>query len=94
MLADIVFVKHIGDHRLQLRFEDGVEGEVDLAKLVRFVGVLAPLEEPSYVAQVELLSEYGTIGWPNGADLDPVVLYCAVKGAPLPDYDRDRRRAS
>lgn len=94
MLKDIIYVKHLGDHRLQLRFEDGVEGEVDLKQLVRFRGVLEPLSDPAYVAQVAVMKDLGTIGWPNGADLDPVVLYCAVKGEPLPDYDRDHRRAS
>ena len=94
MLKDIVFVQHLGGHRLKLRFEDGVEGEVDLQRLLRFRGVLEPLQEPAYVAQVAVNAELGTIGWPNGADLDPVVLYCAVKGDPLPDYDRDERRAA
>ena len=93
MLKDIVFVKHLGGHRLQLRFEDGVEGEVDLSKLLRFRGVLEPLIDPDFVAKVAVLAEHGTIGWPNGVDLDPVVLYCTVKGEPLPDYDRDRRQA-
>ena len=29
MLKDIIAVEHLGGHRLRLRFEDGVEGELD-----------------------------------------------------------------
>jgi len=94
MLKDIIFVEHLGGHRLRLRFEDGVAGEVDLSKLLTFRGVFEALREPSFVARVRVLPETGTIGWPNGADLDPDVLYYHVQGKPLPDLDRENKRAS
>lgn len=34
-----------------------------------------PLRDLSYFAQVRVDPEAGTIVWPNGADLDPLVLY-------------------
>lgn len=45
MLVNVVSVRPTGGHRLWLRFDDGVEGEFDLARVVRFEGVLAPLRE-------------------------------------------------
>jgi hypothetical protein len=38
MLKDIVGLKVVGDHSLWLRFEDGVEGDLDVAKLISFEG--------------------------------------------------------
>jgi hypothetical protein len=32
-----------------------------------------PLSEPAYFARVAVADETGTVGWPNGADLDPLV---------------------
>ncbi len=84
MLKDIVAVKPLGAYRLQLRFEDGVVGEVDIAKLISFTGVFAPLKESTYFHQVRVDPELGTIVWPNGADLDPDVLYYQSIGEPLP----------
>jgi hypothetical protein len=81
MLKDIVEARPLGKHRLHLRFEDGVEGEIDIASMVDFTGVLAPLADPTFFAQVTANPETGTITWPNGADLDPDVLYAAVTGA-------------
>lgn len=43
MLKDIVELRPTGNYRVRLRFEDGVEGEVDVAKLVWLEGVFAPL---------------------------------------------------
>lgn len=80
MLVDIVEARAVGGHRLYLRFEDGVEGEVDLSDLVELEGVFAPLREPAEVAKVRLDSEIGTVYWPNGADLDPDVLYSTITG--------------
>ena len=81
MLNDITSAKALGGYRLQLRFEDGVEGVVDLARKVSFRGVFEPLRDAAYFAQVRVDAELGTVVWPNGADLDPDVLYEEVARA-------------
>jgi hypothetical protein len=47
------------------------------------------LAEPEYFARVAVLEEHGTIGWPNGADLDPDVLYSLVSEGQPPSYGED-----
>jgi hypothetical protein len=89
MLRDIVAAEALPGHRLRLKFEDGVVGEVDVGSLVRFEGVFEPLADPAYFAQVRADAELGTVCWPNGADLDPVVLYAKATGQPLPAFDED-----
>ncbi|RPH75251.1 MAG: DUF2442 domain-containing protein, partial [Candidatus Rokuibacteriota bacterium] len=37
-MIDVTEVRLLGDHRLYVRFEDGVGGEVDVAGLVEFEG--------------------------------------------------------
>lgn len=81
MLKDIVAVRTLADYRLDLRFEDGVEGIVDVSALVGFKGVFAPMRDPAWFAQVRVDPESGTVVWPNGADLDPDVLYSRVTGS-------------
>ena len=83
MLKDVVEVKPLDEYRLHLRFEDGVEGVVDIAKLVRFEGVFSPLRDRDTFLQVQVHPELGTIFWPNGADLDPDVLYAEVTAEPV-----------
>ena len=81
MLKDIVAVKALPGHRLYLRFEDGVEGEVAFPAPLE--GVFAALRDPGVFASVRVNPELGTIVWPNGADLDPDVLYGLVTGRPV-----------
>ena len=83
MLKDIVTATTLGDYRLQLRFEDGVEGVVDLASHFSFPGVFEPLRDRAYFAQVRVDPDFGTVAWPNGADLDPDGLYGRITGTPI-----------
>jgi hypothetical protein len=83
MLKDVVGVRPLGGYRVHLRFEDGVEGDLDLGKVIEFKGIFAPLRDEQEFAKVRLHGELGTIVWPNGADLDPDVLYAAVAGEPI-----------
>lgn len=87
MLKDIMEVQPLEGYRLHLRFEDGAAGEVDLAKMIRFEGVFAPLKDRAYFVQVRVDPEVRTIVWPNGADLDPLVLYSHITGIPIPQIE-------
>lgn len=73
-MDEVVEVRHLGGHRLFLRFADGAEGEVDLGSRLRFDGVFAPLRDPAAFGRVRLDPELGTVVWPSGADLCPDVL--------------------
>jgi hypothetical protein len=88
MLKDVVEVKPLTEYRLYLRFEDGMSGEVDIAQLISFTGVFAPLQDRDYFVQVKVNPDIGTICWPNEADIDPDVLYALVTGAPIPDLSQ------
>lgn len=90
MLKDIVDVQPLDGYRLHLRFEDGAEGDVDVTDLVPFEGVFAPLRDRAAFTAVRVDPNLGTVVWPNGADLDPAVLYSKVTGAPLPGAERLR----
>lgn len=87
MLKDIVEVQSLDGYRLKLRFEDGVQGVVDVAQLVPFTGVFAALCDRTEFIAVRVDPELGTICWPGGADLDPDVLYSIVTGRPVPQYE-------
>ncbi len=87
MLKDIVAVKPLTGYRLLLRFEDGVEGVADVSTLVEFTGVFAPLKDEGFFAAVQVNPDIGTVCWPNGADIDPDVLYGMVTGEPLAECE-------
>lgn len=86
MLKNIIYVTPLKNYRLKLRFEDGVEGEVDLEKFLKFEGVFEPLKKWAFFIQVDVNAEIGTVYWPNGADLDPDVLYSEITGQPIPSF--------
>ncbi len=73
MIPEVVSVESKEGYRLHLEFDDGTVGEVDVAALVPFDGVFEPLRDPAEFRKVRVDSESGTVAWPNGADLDPLV---------------------
>jgi hypothetical protein len=87
MLKDIVEATLLEGYRVRLRFEDGVAGDVDLSTVIRFEGIFALLKDPMRFRELRVHPELGTIYWPNGADLDPSVLYARVTGQPIPSYE-------
>ncbi len=72
---DVVKVNVLDDYRLYLQFSDGKAGELDIAKLVPFIGVFALLKDRAFFNAVTINPDIGTICWANGADLAPSYLY-------------------
>ncbi len=87
MLADVISVKPLEGYRLQVQFEDGVSGVVNVKELVEFTGVFEYLKDEEQFAQVAVNEELGVVCWPNGADLDSDVLYSVVTEQPLPEFE-------
>ncbi len=92
MLKDVTEVRALGGYRIHLRFEDGVEGELDLGRLIQFRGVFARLKDEKEFARVRVDRELGTIVWPGGADLDPDVLYAELTGKPIELGTRGKKK--
>ena len=86
MLKDVTAVRPLDGYRLHIQFEDGVEGIADLAEIVQFTGILAPLKDHAYFVRVRVNSSIGAICWPNEANIDPDVLYALVTGEPIPSF--------
>ena len=77
MVPHVVAAEYLGDHRVHLRFDDGLEGDIDLADSLDGV-VFEPLRDPAYFAGFSI--EGWTLTWPNGADFAPEFLYDRVRG--------------
>lgn len=59
-------------HGLRLTFDDGLVRVIDLADEL-WGTMFEPLRDPAYFARVTV--DHGTVVWPNGLDLDPLVLH-------------------
>jgi len=66
-----------GGHRVWLRFDDGLEGEIDLSGELQGE-VFEPLRDPAYFADFRVED---TLVWPNGADFAPEFLRELVQRA-------------
>ena len=75
MLVRIRTVTPLEGFTVRLGFTDGTEKSIDLAPYLRGP-IFDPLvADPSLFRAVRVDPQLGTIVWPNGADIDPDVLY-------------------
>ena len=82
----IVAVEPLAQYRVRLTFTDGTERTVDLSRHLRGPVFESIRRDPEVFRSVRVDPELGTIGWPNGADLDPDVLYAGG----TPEWARGR----
>lgn len=73
MYYTVIGARYVRDFTIWAKFADGSEGEIDLAN--ELCGpVFEPLKDVNYFRNFTL-AEYGTICWPNDADIAPELLY-------------------
>ncbi len=83
-LIDVIDVRPLEAHKLELTFADGLSAVVDMDRVIEhYTGVFAPLLDEAFFRQVRADRELGTIVWPNGADVCPDVLYSFASGKPI-----------
>jgi hypothetical protein len=83
-MYDVKSVKCLEDYKLELVFENGERGIVDLSGYRNKGGVFSRFADQSYFRKVYVNQELGTICWPDGADIAPETLYTLVTGKPMP----------
>lgn len=69
----VVSALALDDFQLEVSFRDGTRGIVSVKDRL-FGPVFEPLRDPALFGLVSV-DEFGVVCWPNGADLDPDVLY-------------------
>ena len=78
-LVRVKAVEPLEKFRVRITFKDGIQKEIDLEKFLRGE-IFEPIRKNSEMFRsVKVVG--GTIGWDNGADIDPDVLYYDLKPA-------------
>ncbi len=78
MILHVKEAKYLHDYVIWLRFNNGVEGEVDLRDELDG-DVFGPLKDIARFQSFEVDPVFQTIVWKNGADLAPEFLYEHIK---------------
>ena len=82
MYYDLIKVDYLGDYKFHVRFEDGLEDEVDLSPFSKHGGVFRKFQDINYFKLAFIDS--GVLTWPDGVDIAPETLYHWA-GGPLPE---------
>jgi hypothetical protein len=78
-LVGVKSVEPLEKFKVRITFKDEVQKEIDLEKFLRGE-IFEPIRKNSEMFRsVKVVG--GTIGWDNGADIDPDVLYYDLKPA-------------
>jgi hypothetical protein len=68
-----VKVEYRGEYVYHIKFDDGVEGDLDFSEYLSGGPIFAALKNKPLFSKATV--EGGTISWPNGADVAPETLY-------------------
>ncbi len=75
LMVWVAEARYVGAYTIWLRFEDGLEGEIDFTEDLRG-RIFGPLQEIELFRRFRI--EGGTLVWPNGADICHSVLYATI----------------
>ena|SRR6266496_3829396 len=84
-MKKITAFKVLDNYRVWLRFDDGVEGEVDFSRKPH-TGVYAPWEDYGFFRRARI-GEFGQLCWDDQLDFCPDALWLQVTGRKPEDLD-------
>jgi len=79
MIVKLVQVKAINQYMIWLKYDDNIEGQVDLSHL-KDKPVFKNWENPNFFNKVYIDSETGAVAWDENIELCPDSLYLKIKG--------------
>lgn len=80
----ITSAQTLPDYKLKLRFDDGVEGVVNLSGEVG-KGVFAAWQDPKHFSSVKIVHNGRALEWPGEIDLCADALYLEITGMKVED---------
>lgn len=86
MIHDIVSAEYRGGYRIELTFDDGKRGTVDLARCLAKGGVFERFRDLEFFRDFRIDSESGVLAWDGGIDIAPETLYAEATDTLLPDW--------
>lgn len=86
MYCDVKEARYIEGYKLEIIFEDGKKGVVDLQDYLRKGGLFNRFSDLEYFKQFYLNKELGALCWPDGLDIAPETLYHKATFSPLPAW--------
>ena len=81
MMPRVVKIAPLPKYRLQVEFDDGVAGTIDLSG--ELTGEVFELLRDKAVFRQATVDEFGAVCWPNGPDLAPDAMYGELTGTPV-----------
>ncbi len=79
-MIDVIGIRKLGSHRIEIEFSDGAVGVHDFSGLLGRAGpMIEPLKDPAYFDRAFI--EDGALTWPNGYDWDSTALHEAMTAA-------------
>ncbi len=86
MYHKIIKIKYLGGYKLELTFDNGKTGTVDLKHYTKKKGLFRKLANINFFRKLYIDKELGVLSWPNGLDIAPETIYSEATGEPLPDW--------
>ncbi|MBU8901170.1 MAG: DUF2442 domain-containing protein [Victivallales bacterium] len=86
MIHDVIDAKYCNNYRLEILFDDGKKGIVDLSRYAEKGGVFKKFKDLIFFRDFVVSKELGTITWANEIDIAPEVLYSDATNTPLPAW--------
>jgi hypothetical protein len=86
MYYEIKDFKNLGDYKLEIFFDNGKKGIVDLKDYIKKGGVFSRFSDIEYFKKAYINKEFGVLCWPDEVDIAPETIYSEATGEPLPHW--------